>query len=121
MEPTEKFIKMADFVLKNSFLKFSREVKRKKLVISIGSKFAPPYGEEKLVQCLKRLNNFHPNLSFLYETLKNIVNFLDLNVSIMMVQYMQTFILHQQMVNTTTIISHPIQVTLKCQYHTVRY
>ena len=39
-------------------------------------------GEEKLVQFLNELNNFHPNLSFTYETSKNNVNSLDLNVSL---------------------------------------
>ena len=40
------------------------------------------HGEEKLVQFLIKLNNFHPNLSFIYETSKNNVNFLDLDVSL---------------------------------------
>ena len=39
-------------------------------------------GEEKLVQFLNELNKFHPNLSFTYETSKNNVNSLDLNVSL---------------------------------------
>ena len=38
------------------------------------------HGEEKLVQFLNELNNFHPNLSFTYETSKNNLSFLDLNV-----------------------------------------
>ena len=33
---------MTDFVLKNNFFEFSREVKREKLGTAIGSKFAPP-------------------------------------------------------------------------------
>ena len=33
------------------------------------------HGEEKLVQFLNELNNFHPNISFTYETSKNNVNF----------------------------------------------
>ena len=40
------------------------------------------YGEQKLVKFLKGLNNFYPNLSFAYETSKNNVNFLNLNVSL---------------------------------------
>ena len=39
------------------------------------------YGEEKLVKFLKGLN-FYPNLRFTYETSKNNVNFLNLNVSL---------------------------------------
>ena len=39
-------------------------------------------GEEKLVQFLIELNNFHPNLGFTYETSKNNVNSLDLNISL---------------------------------------
>ena len=38
--------------------------------------------EEKLVQFLKELNNFHHNLNSKYETSKKNVNFLDLNVSL---------------------------------------
>ena len=40
--------------------------------------------EEKLVQFFNKLNNFHPNLSFTYETSKNNVSiyFQDLNVSL---------------------------------------
>ena len=38
--------------------------------------------DEKLIQFLNELNNIHPNLSFIYETSENNVNFLDLNVSL---------------------------------------
>ena len=41
--PTEKFIKMADFVLKNNFFEFNREVKKQKSRTAIGTKFASPY------------------------------------------------------------------------------
>ena len=34
---------MADFVLKNNFFKFNRDVKRKKSGTAIGTKFASPY------------------------------------------------------------------------------
>ena len=44
--------------------------------------FVWTHGEEKLVQFLNELNNFHPNVSFTYETSKNNVNFLNLNVSL---------------------------------------
>ena len=40
------------------------------------------HAEEKLVHFLNDLNNFHPNLSLTYETSKNNINFLDLNVSL---------------------------------------
>ena len=39
-------------------------------------------GTQKLDSFLNELNKFHPNLSFTYETSKERVNFLDLNVSI---------------------------------------
>ena len=42
--------------------------------------FIRTHGEEKLVQFLNELNNFHSNLSFIYETSKNNVNLLDLYV-----------------------------------------
>ena len=32
------------------------------------------HGDEKLVQFFNKLNNFHPNLSFTYETSKNNVS-----------------------------------------------
>ena len=41
--PTEELIKMADFVLKNSFFEFNGEMKRQKSGTAIGTKFAPPY------------------------------------------------------------------------------
>ena len=77
--------------------------------------------EETLVQFLNELNNFHLNLSFTYETSNNNVNFLDLNVSLRDVQYILTFILNQQMVTNTSIISRPIPITLKCQYQTAKH
>ena len=36
---------------------------------------------------LKDLNEFHPNMKFTYETSQNDVDFLDLNVSLNMVQF----------------------------------
>ena len=39
-------------------------------------------GTQKLDSFLNELNKFHPNLSFTYETSKERVNFLDLNISI---------------------------------------
>ena len=39
-------------------------------------------GKQELDCFLNELNNFHPNLSFTYETSKEIVNFLHLNVSL---------------------------------------
>ena len=66
------------------------------------------YGEKKLVQLLNELNNFHPNLSFPYETSKNNVSFLDLNVSLRYGVIPTAFILNQQMVTNTSIISRSI-------------
>ena len=40
------------------------------------------HGTQELDSFLNELNKFHPNLSFTYETSKERVNFLDLNVSI---------------------------------------
>ena len=116
--PTEDIVQMAEFVLKNNFFEFNREVKRQKSGTAIGTKFAPPYacifmdeveteflksqelqpflwlryiddiffiwthGTQELDSFLNELNKFHPNLSFTYETSKERVNFLDLNLSI---------------------------------------
>ena len=41
--PTDDIVQMAEFVLKNNFFEFSREVKRQKSGTAIGIKFAPPY------------------------------------------------------------------------------
>ena len=41
--PTEDIVQMAEFVLKNNFFEFNREVKRQKSGTAIGTKFAPPY------------------------------------------------------------------------------
>ena len=41
--PTEAMVQMAEFVLKNNFFEFNREVKRQKSGTAIGTKFAPPY------------------------------------------------------------------------------
>ena len=40
------------------------------------------HGTQELDSFLNELSKFHPNLSFTYETLKETVNFLDLNVSL---------------------------------------
>ena len=44
--------------------------------------FIRTHGEENFIQFLNELNNFHLNLSFSYETSKNNVNFIDLNISL---------------------------------------
>ena len=41
--PTNKLIKMAEFVLKNSYFQFSDEVYQQISGTTIGTKFAPPY------------------------------------------------------------------------------
>ena len=41
--PDEGIVQMADFVLKNIFFEFNREVKRQKSGTAIGTKFAAPY------------------------------------------------------------------------------
>ena len=40
------------------------------------------HGTQELDSFLNELNNFHPNLGFTYETSKEMVNFLDLKVSL---------------------------------------
>ena len=64
--------------------------------------------------------NFHPNLNFPYETSKNNVSYLDLNVSlrygvIPTDLYIKPTDGHQYLHYQS---SYPI--TLKCQYHTVK-
>ena len=80
------------------------------------------HGEEKLVQFLNELNNFHPNLSFTHETSKKNVDFLDLNVSlwdgaIHADLYIKPTDDHQY----TKMVSRPIFISLKCQYHTAKH
>ena len=41
--PTRKLVKMAEFVLKNNFFKFSDKVHQQISGTAIGNKFAPPY------------------------------------------------------------------------------
>ena len=41
--PTEKLLKMAEFVLKNNYFKFGNKIKQQISGTTIGTKFAPPY------------------------------------------------------------------------------
>ena len=61
--PTEDIAQMAEFVLKNIFFEFNREVKRQKSGTTIGTKFAPPYAcifmDEVETEFLKSHNLFY--------------------------------------------------------------
>ena len=41
--PTSELIRMADFVLKNNYVEFYRQIKQQMFGTAIGTKFAPPY------------------------------------------------------------------------------
>ena len=41
--PTSELIRMADFVLKNNYVEFYRQIKQQIFGTAIGTKFAPPY------------------------------------------------------------------------------
>ena len=41
--PTSKLTKMTDFVLKNNYFEFNKQIKQKISGTAIGTKFAPPY------------------------------------------------------------------------------
>ena len=71
--------------------------------------FIRTHGEEQLKLFLKYLNEFHPNLKFMYEASQNSVNFLDLNVDLKIVEFSLTYILNPQMVTSSYIINHFIQ------------
>ena len=67
------------------------------------------HGTQELDSFLNELNKFHPNLSFTYDTSKERVNFLDLNISIRNGAISTDLYISLQMDTNISIISNLIQ------------
>ena len=108
---TDGSVKMAEFVLKNNSFQFNGKVIQQFSGTAIGTKFAPTYacafmdqeklifsilwfcytedvlfvwtrGENELKSFMEKLDQFHPNLTFTYESSKREFAFLDCKVNL---------------------------------------